>query len=64
VFVIGDSFTQAPEDVSDGKTYYNVLVRNRVGSVPVVGFIVGSDTKSQYGPEYVETLTAVSQKHH
>jgi hypothetical protein len=25
VFVIGDSFTQAPEDASDGKTYYSDL---------------------------------------
>jgi GDSL-like Lipase/Acylhydrolase family len=37
------------------------MVRNRVGSVPVVGFIVGSGYP--YGPEYVEALTAISRRH-
>jgi hypothetical protein len=37
------------------------MVRRRVGSVPVVGFIVGSGYP--YGPEYVDALTAISKKH-
>jgi hypothetical protein len=39
------------------------MVRNRAGSVPVVGFIVSSSSTYRYGPEYVETLTAISRKH-
>jgi hypothetical protein len=36
-------------------------VRNRVGLVPIVGFIVGSGYP--YGPEYQDALIAISKRH-
>ena len=36
-------------------------VRTRAGSVPIVGFIVG--TGDPYGPEYEEGLKEISRRH-
>jgi hypothetical protein len=37
------------------------MVREQVGSTPVVGFVVGAG--DPYGPEYVDTLNAIAKKH-
>jgi hypothetical protein len=37
------------------------LVREQIGPVPIIGFIVGAG--GPYGPEYIDALKAIAKKH-